>query len=225
MTGILPNLDTRTVERVTVPMRDGVRLSGVLYRGTAEPKPVLLIRTPYSEPFSRALPVAPALDADFVVLVQDCRGTGRSEGEFRTFENERADGLDTLAWSRGQPWCDGTIAMFGQSYLGMVQLAVAGERPDGLAAVATTVTPDDYRDGLAYRQGAFQLGQALAWHLMKTAQALGEGRGTDAAALLELVRDTEAAYRTLPLSDRPGISLPSWRTWLSEEDSADYWRG
>ncbi len=233
MTGILPNLDTRVVERVTVAMRDGVRLGGVLYRASAaEPGPVLLVRTPYSEPLSRALPVQPALDAGFVVLVQDCRGTGRSEGEFRTFENERADGLDTLDWLRGQPWCAGKIVMFGQSYLGMVQLAVAGDRPAGLAAIATTVTPDDYRDGLAYRQGAFQLGQALAWHLMKAAQALGDAaaRGTDVAApmadLLALTRDTEAAYRALPLSDRPGIAnvLPSWHTWLSEEDSPGYWR-
>src|SRR6266498_3941280 len=233
MTGILPNLDTRVVERVTVAMRDGVRLGGVLYRASAaEPGPVLLVRTPYSEPLSRALPVQPALDAGFVVLVQDCRGTGRSEGEFRTFENERADGLDTLDWLRGQPWCAGKIVMFGQSYLGMVQLAGAGDRPAGLAAIATTVTPDDYRDGLAYRQGAFQLGQALAWHLMKAAQALGDAaaRGTDVAApmadLLALTRDTEAAYRALPLSDRPGIAnvLPSWHTWLSEEDSPGYWR-
>jgi uncharacterized protein len=219
------------VERITVPMRDGVRLGAVLHRpGDAAPRPVLLVRTPYSEPFSRGLPVTPALDAGFTVLVQDCRGTGRSDGEFRTFENERADGLDTLAWLRDQPWCAGKIVMFGQSYLGMVQLAVAGDRPAGLTAIATTVTPDDYRDGLAYRQGAFQLGQALAWHLMKTAQALGDAaaRGTDVAArladLLALTRDTEAAYRALPLSDRPGIALPSWRTWLSEEDSPEYWR-
>ena len=219
--------DTWTMARVTVPMRDGVRLGGIRYHADGAARPVLLVRTPYSEPLSRNLPVLPALDAGFSVLVQDCRGTGRSDGEFRTFENERADGVDTLAWLRGQPWCDGTVVMFGQSYLGMVQLAVAGERPDGLAAIATMVTPDDYRDGLAYRQGAFQLGQALAWHLMKSAQALGEGRGTGTqpAELLKLSQDTEAGYRTLPLSDRPGIVLPSWHTWLSEEDSPDYWRG
>jgi hypothetical protein len=29
------------------------------------------------------------------VVVQHCRGTGASDGEFATFENEAADGADT----------------------------------------------------------------------------------------------------------------------------------
>ncbi|WP_170160530.1 CocE/NonD family hydrolase [Prauserella muralis] len=233
MTGTLPGLATRVVERVQVPVRDGLELHGMLYRAaTGDARPVLLVRTPYAEPMSRSLPVLPALDAGFAVLVQDCRGTGRSDGELRTFENETTDGLDTLRWLRDQPWCDGRIAMFGMSYLGMVQLAVAGHRPEGLAAIAPAVTPDDYRDGLVYRQGAFQLGQGLAWHLLKAAEAIGEAadRGEDVAArmagLLALTRDTEAAYRALPLPDRPGITgvLPSWRTWLDKENDPAYWR-
>ncbi|MEU6644097.1 CocE/NonD family hydrolase [Saccharomonospora sp. NPDC046836] len=231
MTGTLPNVANFVVERVRVPTRDGVDLAGIVYHLNAGPQPVLLVRTPYSEPLSRALPVQPAMDAGFAVLVQDCRGTGRSDGEFRTFENEQADGLDTLAWLRRQPWCDGKIVMFGQSYLGMVQLAVSGERPEGLVAIAPTVTPDDYRDGLVYRQGAFQLGQGLAWHLMKAAQAIGDAatRGADIAAamanLMTLMHDVEAAYRALPLPDQPGITevLPSWRVWLSTEDDPAYW--
>ncbi|MEV5409936.1 CocE/NonD family hydrolase [Thermopolyspora sp. NPDC052614] len=234
MAGTLEGPGSAVLEHVETPMRDGLRLSGVLYRpDDGGPRPVMLVRTPYSEPLSRSLPVLPALEAGFAVLVQSCRGTGRSDGEFRTFENETADGLDTLEWVTKQPWCDGRVVMFGMSYLGMVQLAVSGERPDGLAAIAPTFTPDDYRDGLAYRQGAFQLGQALAWHLLKAGQAIGDlaRRGEDVrdagAALAALMRDTEAAYRRLPLSDRPGVSavLPSWRTWLEKKGEPDYWRG
>jgi uncharacterized protein len=229
VTGTLRGVDTRVVERVRVPMSDGPHLEGVLYRGAGAVQPVLLVRTPYSEPMSRPLPILPALDAGFAVLVQDCRGTGRSDGEFRTFENEAADGLDTVAWLVRQPWCDGKVVMFGMSYLGMAQLAVTGHRPEGLVAIAPTVTPDDYRDGLVYRQGAFQLGQALAWHLLEAVQLIGRGEDVAArmAGLMALVGDTETAYRTLPLADRPGVSavLPSWRTWLERESDAEYWRG
>lgn len=233
MPGAPQRLETAQIERVRTPMRDGTCLSGILYRAGDGPRPVLLVRTPYSEPLSRTLPVLPALDAGFAVLVQDCRGTGASEGELRTFENEETDGLDTIGWVVGQPWCDGKVAMFGASYLGMVQLAVSGHRPGGLAAIATAVTPDDYRDGLVYRQGAFQLGPGLAWHLMKAAQTIGDAaaRGEDVSArmgaLVALTRDIDAAHRTLPLTDRPGVAdvLPSWRTWLEREEDPAYWHG
>lgn len=232
MTGTLPGVDTWSVERVRVPTADGLHLGAVVYRGPGAPRPVLLVRTPYVEALSRSLPVLPALEAGFAVVVQDCRGTGGSDGELRTFENETADGLDTLDWVGQQPWCDGKVVMFGMSYLGMTQFAVAGHRPAGLAAIAPTVTPDDYRDGLVYRQGAFQLGQSLGWHLLEAAQLIGRAatRGEDVSApmagLMALMADTEAAYRALPLRDRPGVSavLPSWRTWLDREHDAAYWR-
>lgn len=222
---------TRVLERVSTRMRDGVDLEGMLYRTTGQARPVLLVRTPYSEPMSRSLPVLPALEAGFSVLVQNCRGTGGSQGQLHTFENEEADGLDTIEWLVRRPWCDGRIAMFGMSYLGMTQLAVAGHQPPGLVAIAPTVTPDDYRDGLVYRQGAFQLGQALGWHLLKALQSVGEqaARGEEVGARLarlgELAGDTETAYRKLPLSRRSGLSdvLPSWRTWLDRENDPGYW--
>lgn len=217
---------TQVLERVRVPMRDGAQLAAIVHRDPAGARPVLLVRTPYAEPMARTIPVLPALDAGFAVLVQSCRGTGASDGELRTFEHETADGLDTLDWVCAQSWCDGRVVMYGMSYLGMVQLAVAGHRPGGLVALAPTVTPDDYRDGLVYRQGAFQLGQALGWHLLAGAQLLS--RHPDRAAdFLKLAADPEAAYRALPLSDRPGLTelLPSWRTWLGRENDRKYWQG
>ena len=234
MTAILRGPATVSVEQVRVPLRDGAGLAAVVHRpASGEPQPVLLVRTPYSEPMARTLPVVPALEAGFAVLVQNCRGTGASDGELRTFENEAADGLDTLAWVLEQPWCNGQVCMFGMSYLGMVQLAVSGHRPEGLVAIAPTVTPDDYRDGLVYRQGAFQLGQGLGWHVLKAAQLIGDAaaRGEDVSARLAafgaLARDMPAAYRALPLSDRPGIAdlLPSWRAWLAAENDPGYWQG
>ena len=232
MTDILETTDSVTVERIGVPMRDGLTLVGTLHRAAGGPHPVLLVRTPYSEPLSRTLPITPAIESGFAVLVQSCRGTGRSE-RLRTFEHEAADGLDTISWVVRQPWCTGQVCMFGMSYLGMAQLAVSGHRPEGLVAIAPTVTPDDYRDGLAYRQGAFQLGQALAWHLLTAGMVIADraARGQDVtgdvAALGALVADTEAAYRALPLADRPALAalLPSWHTWLEREDDPDYWHG
>ena len=232
MKSTLEVLGTTGIETIRVPMRDGVVLAATLYRPTADGEhPVILVRTPYSEPMSRSLPVLPALAEGFAVLVQNCRGTAGSEGELRAFENESADGLDTLAWILEQPWCDGRTAMFGASYLGMSQLAVSGHRPKGLRAIVPIVATNNYRDGLVFRQGALQLGQGLGWHLLKAAQTLGDRRargedvGAHAAAFAAVASNPEAAYRSLPLTSLTGVSdlVPSWTTWLEKENDPAYW--
>jgi uncharacterized protein len=214
-------------------MRDGTVLRADVYRrAEAGPFPVLLMRTPYGEQMLRAgAPVVPAVDAGFAVVLQHCRGTGTSDGDFVTFENEADDGVDTVEWCARQPWCDGAVAMLGSSYLGMVQLAAASRAPEALRALVPIVTPADYHWGLAYRQGAFQLGQALGWHLLKTGQELayraagGQDIGADMRALAALMASPRAGYEHLPLREMPVVShvLPSWQTWLDHEERDDYW--
>src|SRR5688572_14854411 len=105
---MLPDLSCR--------MRDGVVLladaHGVV---EGEPRPVVLIRTPYgkSQASIRAsnthIAVDALLDAGYPVVIQDARGTGLSGGLYRKYVHEREDGADTLTWLAAQPWCDGRI--------------------------------------------------------------------------------------------------------------------
>jgi uncharacterized protein len=216
-----------------IPMRDGTQLRADVYRPVVGgPFPVLLVRTPYGEQMLRAaVPVIPAIDAGFAVVLQHCRGTGTSDGEFTPFENEDADGADSVEWCARQPWCDGNVAMCGPSYLGMVQLAAATEAPGAVKGLVLIVTPADYHGGLAYRQGAFQLGQALGWHMLKSAQALayraaaGQDVSAEMTGLLALMASPAAGYAHLPLRDAPAVSriLRSWRDWLDHEERDGYW--
>src|SRR5215469_4755485 len=80
-------------------MRDGTILRADIYRAAeGGPFPVLLVRNPYGEPMVRSVPLLPAVEAGFAVVVQHCRGTGTSDGEFTPFENEADDGVDTVEW-------------------------------------------------------------------------------------------------------------------------------
>ena len=36
--------------------------------------------------------------AGYIVVIQDVRGRGTSEGKFELFRNEIADGIDTIDW-------------------------------------------------------------------------------------------------------------------------------
>ncbi|HEY2508359.1 MAG TPA: CocE/NonD family hydrolase, partial [Streptosporangiaceae bacterium] len=230
----LPSVPLTVTCDAAIPMRDGTVLRAVIYRRAERGSfPVLLVRSPYGEQMLRGAPVLPAIDAGFAVVLQHCRGTGTSDGDFTPFEAEADDGIDTIEWCARQEWSDGRIAMWGMSYLGMVQFAAAVRAPAALRSLAPIVTPADYHWGLAYRQGAFQLGQLLGWYSMKSAQTLGyragagEDVGAELAALRDLTADFAASYRHLPLRDMPAVSaiIPGWRRWLEHEQRDAYWQG
>jgi putative CocE/NonD family hydrolase len=215
-----------------VAMRDGTILRADVYRtANGGPFPVLLVRTPYGEPMVRMAPVLPAIEAGFAVVLQHCRGTGTSDGEFTPFANEPDDGVDTIEWCARQPWCNGKVGMYGPSYLGMVQFAAAVKAPQALTCLLPVVAPADYHGGLAYRQGALQLGQLLGWYTLKSAQTLqyraaaGEDVSADLPALLRHMAGLAASYRHLPAREAPAVSriLPAWQTWLDHEQRDGYW--
>jgi uncharacterized protein len=228
----LPAVALQAEHNVPAAMRDGTVLRADLYRAAkGGPFPVFLVRTPYGEPMARSAPIIPAVEAGFAVVLQHCRGTGVSDGEFAVFANEADDGVDTIEWCARQPWCDGTVAMFGPSYLGMVQFAAAVHAPPALKCLLPIVTPADYYGGLAYRQGAFQLGQLLGWYTLKSAQTLqyraaaGEDVSADLTALVAHMAAMTSDYRHLPLRDAPVVShiLPDWRQWLDRERREAFW--
>ncbi len=233
----MAKLDLRSVpvmatHNVALPMRDGTLLRADLYRPAhGGPFPALLVRTPYGEPAIRTAPVLPALDAGFAVVLQYCRGTGTSDGDFTPFESEADDGVDAVDWCARQDWCDGRVGMWGSSYGGMVQFAAAVQAPAALKCLLPIVTPADYYGGLAYRQGAFQLGQLLGWYTVKSAQTVayravaGEDVSGDGPALMAHSSDLGAAYRHLPARDMPAVSriLPAWQRWLDHERRDAYW--
>ena len=229
----LPSVPVVAEHNTALPARDGTLLRADIYRpARGGPFPALLIRTPYGEPAIRTAPVLPALDAGFAVVLQYCRGTGTSDGEFTPFENEADDGVDVIGWCARQDWCDGRVGMWGSSYVGMVQFAAAVQAPPALKCLLPIVTPADYYGGLAYRQGAFQLGQLLGWYTMKSAQTVGYRAGAgedvaaDGAALMRHTANLAGAYRHLPARGMPAVSriLPAWQRWLDHDSRDEYWR-
>ena len=81
-----------------IPMRDGVRLSGTVFKpaGQTEPLPVIFTLTPYIADWliKTARPISRSMDT-FSCLV-DMRGRGNSEGIFEPFAQEAEDGHDVV---------------------------------------------------------------------------------------------------------------------------------
>ncbi|MFT4082882.1 MAG: CocE/NonD family hydrolase [Nocardioides sp.] len=127
-----------------IPMRDGVLLAADRYHPDgAGPRPVVLVRLPYDKNGSYCfLPeIARYLVGhDYAVVVQDVRGKYRSQGATEFGVHEVADGYDTIDWIARQPWCDGDVVMWGDSYFGMTQIAAAASGHPALRAICPRVT-------------------------------------------------------------------------------------
>ena len=99
-------------KNVMVPMRDVVRLATDVYRlESAPPAPVLLARMPYDKEHivaaSDTFDILRAVQAGYVVVIQDVRGRFASEGEFNPQFQEGRDGIDMIVWAAAQPWSHG----------------------------------------------------------------------------------------------------------------------
>jgi putative CocE/NonD family hydrolase len=156
------------VERTYVTMRDGVKLYVEVFRPDAPGEfPSILTRNPYHDvdipPHTRDKKShLDFVSRGYVVVEGEVRGTGISEGKFSFLRNDGNDGYDTIMWMREQPWCNGSIGLFGLSYLAMDQFSVAGQNPPGLKAMFAGVGGADLYDDMVYPGGVLGM-LALRW--------------------------------------------------------------
>jgi putative CocE/NonD family hydrolase len=196
MTGVTIEYD------VEVPMRDGVVLRADVYRpGGDAPWPVIVARTPYSKTDHFELQfLDPLLAArrGFIAVVQDVRGRFASEGEFLPLVHEATDGADTVEWAAALPGSNGSVGMWGLSYLGNVQWQAAAQRPTALRAIAPERTFRDPRAGLAFRGGAHELGLVRSWAIMAGFDLLGRRYADDEQELTKRLLSLAAAADGIP---------------------------
>jgi putative CocE/NonD family hydrolase len=231
------------IERdVMVVMRDGVRLSTDLYRrASGEALPVLLLRTPYGKQDVFLVkstlfdPIA-AVERGFAVVVQDCRGTGVSEGELDTVFPERSDGHDTIDWIAASSWCDGNVGIYGASFMGITALQAIVDAPPALKACIAYICPANFRDNYWYSGGAFELGAWLIWSMNDVARRRGRLADQIEAGELAKIDAALAAYRADPdaffsasfdprvLPGPCGAVMPFYERNLSHPyDDEEYW--
>ena len=210
--------------------RDGVRLDADIYRPETESKlPILLMRQPYGKAIASTVVYAhPTWYASqgYIVVIQDVRGRGTSEGKFELFANEVADGLDTINWVSQLPGSTGEVGMYGFSYQGMTQLYTAVHRHPALKAIAPAMVAYDLYSDWAYENNAFCLQANLGWAIQLAAET-ARLKG-DEKAYQQLYR----ASRNLPLWDNIP-SLPDimqqlaadsfYHDWLNNPLPGDYW--
>lgn len=124
---------------IMVPLRDGTGLATDIYLPAGEgPFPVVLCRTPYGRGREQGTATR-ALAEGCVLIAQDVRGDGGSEGEeireSDSFYNEIQDSYDVIEWIAEQPWSNGKIAMTGGSGRGLSACMALWSQAPHLTAV------------------------------------------------------------------------------------------
>jgi len=198
---------------------DGTRLATRVLRPADAPirRGTVLIRS--ERPLDRAEGLARLArwlaEDGRTVLLQSCRGRGRSEGEFRPFLDEIADGGDALRWATSAPGSDPAVVLVGTGYAAFTAWAAAagdGARVAGIAAGFGARDPYAW----LYPDGVFQLEVALAL------AARLDGREGFEPDRLDLAR--AGRHRPLAECDRVAVrELAAFRDWLAHPERDDWW--
>ena len=221
--------DIVVTRNIPVPMPDGVILFAEHYASrNGIRQPTILFRSPYGRSGMFGSQSARTYaERGFQVLVQSCRGTAGSGGEFSYARNEHEDGLATIEWIKRQDWFSGELVMIGGSYLGFVQWAVAADAGPELKAIVPQITTADFNH-FRFQGGSFTLETNLGWSTMMASYA-SSGLGINMYFdMWERNRRLEKAYQHLPLNQADRIIIGQttkfYQTVLSHGPDDDYWK-
>ncbi len=209
--------------------RDGVRLDADVWRpATPGPHPVLLMRQPYGRRIASTVVFAhPAWYAaqNYIVVIQDVRGSGTSEGDFLAYDREAEDGADAIAWAAALPGADGQVAMYGFSYQGAAQLLALSQQPPALRAISPAMASWDLYAEKARDKDAFLLAGNAYWAAQVA--AIQARRAGDAAAYAELAASGPEMFAG-PLPAAPALldrhkALHHYELWRDAPAGDTYW--
>ena len=219
---------------VMVRLRDGTRLATDIYRprGTPAPWPAILERTPYNKLGAALVLSAKYLAAHgYAVALQDVRGRYASEGEWYPFGGEGPDGVETLAWVREQPWCDGRVATMGLSYSSCTQTSLAAADPPGLAAQFVSQGFHNYHTASMRQGGALEVRFFLYAFMMATTSKEAMTDPATRAAFQQAWADVRSWLKHAP--PKAGLTplrhAPMYERWILDiwqhGDYDAYWSG
>jgi len=233
-------LDVVVQRDVMVAMRDGVKLATDIYLPTrngkpvAERVPVILERTPYGKSGKTLRHASEEIaniyaSRGYAVVFQDCRGRGKSQGEYVKYLSDGQDGYDCCAWVLKQSWSNGRIGTQGLSYGAHTTTALACLNAPGLAAmfVDSGGFSNAYQGGIR-QGGAFELKQ-VTWAFNAALEAPEIRNDAAKKAALQAIGIKEWFGR-MPWSrgHSPLSLVPEYEDYVFDQwehgDFDDYWK-
>lgn len=163
-----------TIQSVFITIGDGIKLAADLYLPKGLPSnekvPSVLVQTRYWRayqfriPFKWIMPsprkpwiVKGLTSFGFAVVWVDVRGTGASYGTrpYPFSEEEIQDGVSVVDWIIAQPWSDGEVVTYGNSYAGTTSELAASLNHPAIKCILTKHNPWDFYLHAVFPGGCF----------------------------------------------------------------------
>jgi putative CocE/NonD family hydrolase len=207
---------------VRIPMRDGIRLNATVYKPKkTDAAPVIFTLTPYigDTYHSRALYFA---QNGYAFALVDCRGRGNSEGEFEPQVNEERDGNDVVEWLATQPWCNGSVAMWGGSYAGFDQWMTLKAFPSHLKTIVPAAAAHCGVDFPIFKNISFPY--IMQWLTFTSGVTGNNNLFGEQSFWIEKFREMYLNHRPFKELDQiVGNSSKHFQTWLQHPTQDEYW--
>jgi putative CocE/NonD family hydrolase len=211
---------------VLVRIRQGATLAldVVRPRRLAGPQPTALRFTIYSDPAFNLKSAKDAAARGYVGVLASARGKYLSTDKIVPWETEVADTWAVIDWISRQPWSDGKVGMYGNSYDAFAQWAAAKNPHPALKTIVPSgATHPGY--GLPMRNNVFQAAN-YGWPLQVSSDrymgdpAFHDGRRW--ASLLEKWFDSGRPFREIDAID--GTPNEILQRQLRHPSFDEYWR-
>jgi len=209
---------------IKIPMGDGVRLGATIYKPKdGEPTPAIFTLTPYiaDSYHSRAYYFA---QHGYAFVLVDCRGRGNSEGAFEPFVNEERDGRDVVEWLAAQPWCNGSVTMWGGSYAGFDQWMTLKAFAPHLGTIVPVASAHAAVD-FPFRNNVFS-SYEMQWLTFTSGATANNNLFGEQSFWIEKYREMYLNHRPFKELDQiVGNKTTLFQTWLQHPMPDAYWDG
>ena len=223
----LPDMSGYLIQdSVMIKTRYGITLSAVVIRkkGAKQKLPAALFYFIYSNTNRSLTEAKYAADHGYVGIVADSRGKRLSPDKPEPYEHEVQDVNAVIDWITKQPWSDGRVGMYGDSYSGFAQWAAAKNLHPALKTIVPYVAAIPGL-GLPMENNVF-LTANYQWAFYVTNNKYTDDAVNSDNARWRSMRskwwESGAAYNRIDSID--GTPNPWLQKWLSHPDYDAYWQ-
>ena len=223
-----------SMDTTYLPVEGAQLFTVILCPAAGEKFPTVILRNPYVDLLENwdENDIATAylnenrewLKHGYAVVIQHCRGRGKSSGDCIPYINEREDGLALQEWIRKQPFYNGELYLKGGSYLTSVHYATAPFADDIKGAIFGI--QDTERYNICYRNGNLKIGLHASWYVgMYKAKTKKNKPYTTASFELLPLKDFSRVVFDEPVADfdallrAPRPEDPFWQTRFGGNDA------